>query len=108
MAAKRVVYKLSPGLSHMLGKSELTRPAAIKELYVVAESSQLLWCSHLQLPCQFVQSQAHPFWSWQLGLREAARTAGPERRTDDPFQPRDEVGVSSRPDWFDASHGAHL
>lgn len=30
------LYKLSPSLSHLLGKSELTRPAAIKELCVAA------------------------------------------------------------------------
>ncbi|CAI5733852.1 unnamed protein product [Hyaloperonospora brassicae] len=41
MAAKRVVYKLSPGLSHMLGKSELTRPAAIKEFWAYVKQHEL-------------------------------------------------------------------
>lgn len=32
MSATRGILRLSPSLQHLLGKSELTRPAAMKEL----------------------------------------------------------------------------
>ncbi|KAE8907727.1 hypothetical protein PF002_g16876 [Phytophthora fragariae] len=35
------LYKLSPSLSHLLGKSELTRPAAIKEFWAYVKEHEL-------------------------------------------------------------------
>ncbi|KAH7477232.1 hypothetical protein PRIC1_001251 [Phytophthora ramorum] len=40
MASKKL-YKLSPSLSHLLGKSELTRPAAIKEFWTYVKEHEL-------------------------------------------------------------------
>ena len=72
----RQVYNLSPSLSHMLGKRELTRPAAMKELYVVAvfqavQGEKLSCCVNGDI------EKLICFGLWQLGLREAARAAGP-------------------------------
>lgn len=35
------LYKLSPSLSHLLGKSELTRPAAVKEFWAYVKQHEL-------------------------------------------------------------------
>ncbi|CAI5736679.1 unnamed protein product [Peronospora destructor] len=35
------LYKLSPSLSHLLGKSELTRPAAMKEFWAYVKQHEL-------------------------------------------------------------------
>ncbi|CAH0478573.1 unnamed protein product [Peronospora belbahrii] len=40
MASKNL-YKLSPSLSHLLGKSELTRPAAVKEFWAYVKQHEL-------------------------------------------------------------------
>ncbi|CEG40391.1 dna topoisomerase i [Plasmopara halstedii] len=40
MAAKQL-YRLSPSLGHLLGKSELTRPAAIKEFWAYVKEHKL-------------------------------------------------------------------
>uniref|UniRef100_A0AAV1TZQ5 DM2 domain-containing protein n=1 Tax=Peronospora matthiolae TaxID=2874970 RepID=A0AAV1TZQ5_9STRA len=37
----RQVYNLSPSLSHMLGKRELTRPAAMKEFWAYVKQHEL-------------------------------------------------------------------
>ncbi|RLN89202.1 hypothetical protein BBJ28_00019202, partial [Nothophytophthora sp. Chile5] len=43
--AAQKLLKLSPSLSGLLGKSELTRPAAVKELYVAGASQPLDVCT---------------------------------------------------------------
>ncbi|KAL3672169.1 hypothetical protein V7S43_002832 [Phytophthora oleae] len=37
----KIVYKLSPSLSHLLGKNALTRPAAIKEFWAYVKQHEL-------------------------------------------------------------------
>ncbi|KAI9922023.1 hypothetical protein PsorP6_001907 [Peronosclerospora sorghi] len=39
--SSKIVYKLSPSLSHLLGKTELTRPAAVKEFWAYVKQHEL-------------------------------------------------------------------